>query len=223
VAVDPRGALLVGGFGTHGVSRLRARRSGDPIPARYHPAGHEDGRLVWATGAPWIWPGPPGVTRHASRPASHKYGWNAHNYLGFADAWELRGDETEEQLLNYFEAAAPVRADVEARSLWLEFVRANRGAPVPDCAKPSILSQPAGAGGTLTVSATGAAPLAYRWYEGESGDTRTPVANASDATLRTPASGRYWARVSNPCGVALTASATSSADSPLPRRRSVRH
>ncbi|HJQ38309.1 MAG TPA: hypothetical protein VKB93_14325, partial [Thermoanaerobaculia bacterium] len=42
IAVDPRGAVLVGGFGTHGVSRLRTRRADDPIPARYHPAGHED-------------------------------------------------------------------------------------------------------------------------------------------------------------------------------------
>ena len=219
VAVDPRGAVLVGGFGAHGVSRLRVRRADDPIPARYHPAGHEDGRFVWATGAPWIWPGPPGSERYASRPAALKYGWNAHNYLGFADAWELRGDETDEQLLNYFEAAQPVRADAEARALWLEFVRANRGAPVPDCAKPSITSQPSG---SLTVSATGALPLSYTWYAGESGDTRTPVEHATERTLRNASPGaRYWVRVSNRCGVALSAAATGGATSP--RRRSVRN
>ena len=222
VAVDPRGAVLVGGFGTHGVSRLRVRRDGDPVPPRYHPAGHEDGRLVRASGAPWLWPGPPGAARYASRPASLKYGWNAHNYLGFGDAWELRGDETDEQLLNYFEAAEPVRADAQARALWLEFVRSNRGAPVPDCAKPAILAQPAG-GATLRVSATGALPLSYRWYAGESGDTRTPVEHGGDGTLTVPSPGRYWVRVSNQCGVALSHAVTGSAASTGPRRRSVRH
>jgi hypothetical protein len=218
VAVDPRGAVLVGGFGSHGVSRLRLRRAGDPIPARYHPAGHEDGRFVWASGAPWIWPGPPGSARYTSRPASLKYGWNAHNYLGLGDAWELRGDETDEQLLNYFEAPQPVRLDAEARALWLEFVRANRGAPVPDCAKPAITAQPSG---TLGVSATGTLPLSYAWFAGESGDTRTPVENANASTLGAAPPGRYWVRVANRCGVALSAAATAASSSP--RRRSARH
>lgn len=219
IAVDPRGALLVGGFGTHGVSRLRVRRDDDPLPSRYHPAGHEDGRFVWATGAPWIWPGPPGGGRFTSRPASLKYGWNAHNYLGFADAWELRGDETDEQLLNYFEAADPVRNDAEARSLWLDFVRVNAGPSVPDCAKPLITTQPAD-GATLTIAATGAQPLAFHWFAGDSGDTRTPIAEGD--TLRNANAGRYWVRISNRCGVALSNVATISTDV-NPKRRAVRH
>ncbi|HEX6087756.1 MAG TPA: hypothetical protein VF266_24710 [Thermoanaerobaculia bacterium] len=211
VAVDPRGAVLVGGFGTHGVSRLRARRADDPVPSRYHPDGHEDGRFVWASGAPWSYPGPTGA--FASRPASLKYGWNAHNYLGFADAWSLRGDETDEQLLNYFEAPAPVRNDPRARALWLDFIRVNRGAPNPDCPKPS---------------ATGDG----EWFAGESGDTSTPVVEdrqsclSSDGTGRIacppPTSpGRYWKRVTNRCGVALGATITVSAQAP--KRRSARH
>jgi hypothetical protein len=196
VAVDPRGALLVGGFGTHGVSRLRARRNDDPVPPRYHPDGHEDGRFVWASGAPWSWPGPPGSARFASRPASLKYGWNAHNYLGFADAWSLRGDESDEQLLNYFEAPAPVRNDAQARALWLEFVRSNRGAPNPDCPKPSLTA-------------------AGEWFAGESGDTSTPLVS------RPTTPGRYWVRVTNRCGVALGETLTVSAAAP--KRRSARH
>lgn len=218
VAVDPRGAVLVGGFGSHGVSRLRVRRAEDPIPARYHPAGHEDGRFVWATGAPWIWPGPPGGEHFASRPASLRYGWNAHNYLGFADAWELRGDETDSQLLNYFEAPAPVREDAEARTLWLEFVRANEGPPVPDCAKPAITAQPSGAS-TLHLSATGAQPLSYDWFEGESGDTHLFV--ASGTSLAATSGKRYWVRVMNRCGVALSDAALASGG--IPRRRTARH
>jgi hypothetical protein len=219
VAVDPRGAVLVGGFGTHGVSRLRARRADDPVPARYHPAGHEDGRFVWASGAPWIWPGPPGGARFASRPASLQFGWNAHNYLGFNDAWELRGDESDSQLLNYFEAPDPVRGDAEARALWLEFVRANRGAPVPDCAKPAITAHPVN-GSTLTVSAVNA--TSYEWFAGESGDTRTPV--ATGAALRVPSNGRYWARASNRCGIAMSVAVNgSTAAAPAPKKRSARH
>ncbi|HEX2122019.1 MAG TPA: hypothetical protein VHL59_10295, partial [Thermoanaerobaculia bacterium] len=218
VAVDPRGAVLVGGFGSHGVSRLRLRRDGDPVPATYHPAGHEDGRFVWASGAPWIWPGPPGGARFASRPASLKYGWNAHNYLGLADAWELRGDETDEQLLEYFEAPQPVRDDATARALWLEFVRANQGPPVGDCAKPAITAQPAPT--ATTVTATGALPLAYDWFEGESGATHTHV--GTERVLVAPrANGRYWVRVSNRCGSALSAAVT--VGGRAPRRRAVRN
>ncbi len=210
VAVDPRGAVLVGGFGTHGVSRLRMRRASDPVPARYHPAGHEDGRFVWASGAPWIWPGPPGGARFASRSASLKFGWNAHNYLGFADAWSLRGDESDEQLLNYFEAPAPVRDDAQARALWLEFVRVNQGPPNPDCPKPAITSLHG-----VTVTATGELPLSYEWFVGESGITTSPVAG-------TPAQpGRYWVRVSNRCGAALSDAVTLSTTGT--RRRSARH
>lgn len=227
VAVDPRGAVLVGGFGAHGVSRLRARRSDDPVPEVYHPAGHEDGRAVWASGAPWIWPGPPGATRFASRSASLRYGWNAHNYLGFADAWELRGDESDAQLLNYFEAPAPVRDDAEARALWLEFVRANQGPSVPDCAKPAITTHPrsqsiaAGQSATLTVSATGVQPLTYDWFEGDSGVTATPTGEA--ATLLVPSASRtYWVRVSNRCGSALSNAATITTGTTV-RRRATRH
>jgi len=215
VAVDPRGAVLVGGFGTHGVSRLRVRRAGDPIPVPYHPAGHEDGRWVWASGAPWIWPGPPGGGTFTSRPAPLRYGWNAHNYLGFADAWELRGDETDEQLLNYFEAPDPVRDDAQARALWLRFVRANEGPPNPDCAKPSITAQPTGT--PLGVSAIGPQPLTYEWFEGESGVATTPVGAATFIPGH-----RYWVRVTNRCGSALSLAATA-APAPTPRRRAAGH
>jgi hypothetical protein len=206
IAVDPRGALLVGGFGTHGVSRLRARRANDPVPAPYHPIGHEDGRWIWSSGAPWIYPGP--VGGFTSRPASLKYGWNAHNYLGFADAWELRGDETDEQLLNYFEAPAPVRDAAQARGLWLAFVRANVGAPDPDCAKPAMTS-------VVPASATGPLPMTFDWFAGESGVTSAPLATAPVSA------GRYWVRATNRCGSALSAAITLPAQSP--RRRAARH
>jgi hypothetical protein len=219
--------VLIGGFGAHGVSRLRARRVDDPVPPLYHPAGHEDGRAVWASGAPWIWPGPPGGAQFASRPASLRYGWNAHNYLGFPDAWDLRGDESDQQLLNLFEAPAPVRSDAQARALWLEFVRANQGPPVPDCARPAITTQPRtqsvapGQFATLTVTATGVVPFTYDWFQGESGVTASPLGEAS--TQRVPSEGRtYWVRVSNRCGSALSNGATITSGGAV-RRRAARH
>jgi hypothetical protein len=54
----------------------------------------------------------------------------------------------------------------------------------------------------LTVTATGTAPLSYQWYEGNSGDTSTPVGTNSN-TFTTPpltASKNYWVRVTNTAG-----------------------
>src|SRR5206468_2639716 len=57
---------------------------------------------------------------------------------------------------------------------------------------PTITSQPAsttinsGQTATLSVTATGAAPLSYQWYQGTSGTTTTPVGSNS-STFTTPA------------------------------------
>ncbi len=57
------------------------------------------------------------------------------------------------------------------------------------CTSPAITSQPqsqsvrSGQTATLSVAATGTAPLSYQWYQGASGDTSTPVGtNASSFT-----------------------------------------
>lgn len=77
------------------------------------------------------------------------------------------------------------------------------------CVTPSITTQPAGQTvhrghtATLTVAATGSAPLHYAWYQGESGDTSMPAPGATDApsytTLALPYATSYWVRVSNAC------------------------
>ncbi len=80
---------------------------------------------------------------------------------------------------------------------------------------PAITSQPqsqtiqSGQTATLSVSATGTAPLSYQWYRGASGDTSSPVGTANSFT--TPAltvTTSYWARVSNSGGHADSATAT---------------
>jgi N,N-dimethylformamidase beta subunit-like protein/uncharacterized protein DUF4082/Big-like domain-containing protein/purple acid phosphatase-like protein/Ig-like domain-containing protein len=71
---------------------------------------------------------------------------------------------------------------------------------------PVITLQPvsqtirSGQSATLTVAATGTAPLSYQWYQGASGDNTLPIAGAigtsfTTAVLSTTTS--YWVRVSN--------------------------
>jgi hypothetical protein len=88
------------------------------------------------------------------------------------------------------------------------------------CAAPSITWQPrsqsivSGQTATLAVIATGTEPLSYRWYQGNAGDTSTPVgANAS--TFTTPpleSTTSYWVWVFNACGTADSATATISVE-----------
>jgi hypothetical protein len=92
------------------------------------------------------------------------------------------------------------------------------------CAGPSVAVRPqsqsiaSGQSATLSVTATGATPLSYQWYQGASGDISQPVAtNASSFT--TPAltvTTSYWVRVSNACGQADSATATVSISSCTP-------
>lgn len=78
--------------------------------------------------------------------------------------------------------------------------------PTP-CTSPTITTQPSsqtvalGQAATLSVTATGTAPLTYQWYEGEVGDTLRPVGTNSPSFTTPPlsASTKYWVRVSNSC------------------------
>lgn len=86
----------------------------------------------------------------------------------------------------------------------------------PSCTPPVITGQPVsgsvayGQSTTLTVTATGTAPLAYQWYIGASGSTVSPISGANSASLvvRPYGSTQYWVRVSNGCGSVNSATAT---------------
>ncbi|MGV8040404.1 MAG: WD40/YVTN/BNR-like repeat-containing protein [Thermoanaerobaculaceae bacterium] len=89
--------------------------------------------------------------------------------------------------------------------------------PAGACTPPRITSHPqgttiaAGATATLSVTATGTAPLRYQWYQGNSGTMASPVAGATSAAFTTPALGStasYWVNVSNTCGFVGSATAT---------------
>src|SRR6185295_1758710 len=82
---------------------------------------------------------------------------------------------------------------------------------------PSITTQPAsqtigsGQTATLSVVATGTAPLAYQWYIGTSGTTTSPINGATGSSYTTPAlttTTSYWVRVTNASGTANSATAT---------------
>jgi formylglycine-generating enzyme required for sulfatase activity len=74
-----------------------------------------------------------------------------------------------------------------------------------NAAPPTITTQPAsttitsGSTATLSVVATGTAPLSYQWYQGAVGITTSPV-GANSESFTTPAltaTTTYWVRVSN--------------------------
>lgn len=77
----------------------------------------------------------------------------------------------------------------------------------PACTPPSITVQPFGASissgnsAQLSVAATGTAPLSYQWFTGSTGDTSTPVANGTTATIvvAPAATTSYWVRITGAC------------------------
>jgi hypothetical protein len=75
------------------------------------------------------------------------------------------------------------------------------------CTAPSITTQPAsstisaGTPVTLSVIATGTAPLTFQWYTGDKPDVTHPIAGATtSSTTQSPlVTTKYWVRVSNSC------------------------
>jgi hypothetical protein len=72
---------------------------------------------------------------------------------------------------------------------------------------PVITSHPAsttiaaGQSTTLSVTATGQAPITYQWFQGASGDMGSPIAGATSSSYTTPAltakTNLFWAQVAN--------------------------
>jgi len=84
------------------------------------------------------------------------------------------------------------------------------------CDAPSISVQPQsttiapGNGTTLSITASGTAPLEYQWFRGVSGDLSSPVQTATFSTVNVApaATTSYWVRVTNGCGSVNSATAT---------------
>ena len=84
---------------------------------------------------------------------------------------------------------------------------------------PAITTQPVGASissgqtATMSVAASGSAPLSYQWYSGLAPNTANPIAGATSSSFTTPVldtGGQYlyWVRASNGVGVANSLNAT---------------
>ena len=81
---------------------------------------------------------------------------------------------------------------------------------------PSITTQPGnqtltvGATATLSVVVTGSPPVSYQWYVGASGDTSSPVTEATNSVFTTAqlySSASFWVSIQNAYGVAKSVSA----------------
>jgi DNA-binding beta-propeller fold protein YncE len=103
-------------------------------------------------------------------------------------------------------AAAVVVRTIALPSEMNEPTPAPLGVAAMPSIPPLIITQPASQTvdykqtATLTVTATGTAPFTYQWYQGQSGDTSTPIAGATSNTFTTPnltATTSYWVAVSN--------------------------
>jgi hypothetical protein len=128
------------------------------------------------------------------------------------------GDTSQPYALNTTNSISP--APFTTTSYW---VRVSGGgcsrdsaAAVVDVCVPRINTQPQdvsivqGATATLTVAATGTAPLSYQWYTGTAGNTSSPIAGATNASVTvTPAqSATYWVQVKSPCATASAGAAS---------------
>lgn len=115
-----------------------------------------------------------------------------------------------ENLLLTLQAGAGAGRLTWPKSNWLRTANADAPATAPTIVtSPQGSTLAAGQSATLSVVATGTAPLAYQWYLGASGDTTVTVGtnSASYTTPALSASASYWVRVSNSAGSADSAAA----------------
>jgi hypothetical protein len=99
--------------------------------------------------------------------------------------------------------------------------------PPPPCDEPHLTSWTesatirAGTEVTLTMTASGTAPLTYQWYEGERGDRSHAVGSGAVVKVTPNGTTQYWARVANGCGNDQGATITITVQKSSKRRRSV--
>lgn len=109
-------------------------------------------------------------------------------------------DRTREEMLVFGGYSG---ADVTLRG---DFWRWRATETAPQCAAPSITTQPASQtvrenqDATLRVVASGTAPLRYQWYHGSAPDTSSPWVTTASVTFGIGATANFWVRVTNDCG-----------------------
>jgi formylglycine-generating enzyme len=117
----------------------------------------------------------------------------------------------------------------ETTSYWVRITNTKGSvdsvlATVTVATAPGIMTQPAsttitsGSTATLSVTASGTAPLTYQWYQGAVGTTTSPLGtnSASFTTAALTTTTTYWVRVSNTAGNVNSALATVTVGSSTP-------
>ncbi len=109
------------------------------------------------------------------------------------------------------EAGAGAGRLVWPKTNWLRTANADAPAAIAPVVTTQPLSQAVNGGqsATLTVAATGTAPLVYQWFQGQSGDVSAPI-GTNAATFTTPAllaATSYWVRVTNSAGSSASTTA----------------
>ena len=106
----------------------------------------------------------------------------------------------------------------------------GNGSSTPTCNAPTIAGQPqnrnvsVGAQTSLSVVAGGSGPFTYQWFNGNSGNTASPVGGATSSTLtirmNSAGTATFWVRVGHTCDGAVansnTVSVTATAACTLP-------
>lgn len=130
VAVDPRGGLYLTGVGEHGITRVRKRRSADPMPSPVGDLSYLDAKRMWGTGSAdaFYYTIPRSLTGWGVSPALI-HGWEAHNYLGFADAWSAPS-MTDDEIVQAFHLPPAITLNPTAKQRMIEFIRVNGGQQV---------------------------------------------------------------------------------------------
>jgi outer membrane biosynthesis protein TonB len=130
MAVDPRGAVFIGGIGSHGVTRLRGRKSADPdIGGMIENMQILDSQRIWNAGSrgPFHYSVPNRAAVVPSNPLALWFGFNGHNLLGLPDAWAVSPSSSDAEIDARFQWPASISGDPVALAAMRAYVRANRG------------------------------------------------------------------------------------------------
>jgi hypothetical protein len=101
--------------------------------------------------------------------------------------------------------------------------------PPPGCTDPVITTQTQsmtivrGTTVTLSIDATGTAPLVAQWYVGARGDRSQPLSVGAHVAVTPEVTTPYWARVDNGCGRASSLPVVITVEQQTRKRRSASH
>lgn len=137
--------------------------------------------------------------------------WAAADGASYEAAWSSGGRAGRSGVIELVTGGAGEPPTFPADLVGLRSFALERPRPPQLSQQPADTTVVAGQSAELEVVATGAEPLLYQWYAGESGDTSGAISEANAARFRTPGlevTTRYWVRVHNHVGAVDSETAT---------------